>query len=130
MLKSLTSILSMLFLVGFSYFAVKIPENAIIVTNGKSSGDFIKFSEIEPSTLINADGGCFYFESAQDCFQIIKELGAKKVHYFYDGEIENYYFFTEKLPKKEILAGKNVNIHLAVKKSGATLGVPLIYYGY
>ena len=118
---------SLLFL---SLFSIGELGSITTVKNGKSSGEFYKFCIDNPQTYINLDGGCLHFESVDSCLKIIEKLGAKEVHYFSDGEIENYYFYSEKLPKKEIIANKKVNVHLAIKSSGATLGFPLIYYGY
>lgn len=129
MLKILTAIISITSVLALSVASINLNSGFIIAKEGKSSGEFLAFNGTNYYSLINLDGGCFVIDEDK-AFNAVKTLNAKLVHYFSDGEIENYYFYSEKLPKKEIIAGKKVNVHVAVSKNKTTLGVPLIYYGY
>lgn len=130
MLKTLIALIGAIFLAVFSspYFFLK--DSAIIVKGGKSSGEFIENENLSFCDLINADGVVFYLSSEEELKTIKEKLSLKPAHYFFDGEIENYYFYSEKLPKKEIICGKKVNVHVAITSSKIILGAPLIYYGY
>ena len=49
---------------------------------------------------------------------------------FYFNDIETFYFYSNKVLKKEIINGKRVNLHAVKNGESYTVGVPFIYYGY
>ena len=128
MLKSLFAVLSFIsilfFCLPFGYL-----DGAVFSTK-KSSGDFIDSKTVKPENYFHIDGVTLTFSSDFDMSDAIELLSAKRVHYFTDGTVENYYFFSEKLPKCQIINGKKVNFHVAVSKGKVTVGSPIIYYGY
>lgn len=130
MLKSLSVVVSLCLLVCLSSPLYSLPSQAVVALKGKSSGEFICKNELAVSNCLNVDGLSFSLSNDYDVKNLIKKLNAKPIHYFFDGEVENYYYFTEKLPKKELIVGKKVNLHVAIKKDFITVGSPIIYYGY
>ncbi len=130
MVKSVSAVLLLCLLVGLFTPINQVENNAVITLNGKSSGEFICKKDITVSDFFDVNGLSLTLSNDIDVESILKKLNAKPTHYFYDGEIENYYYFSEKLPKKEVIAGKKVNIHVAIKKDFITVGSPIIYYGY
>ena len=130
MVKSVLSVLLLCLLVGLFTPLNQVDDNAVITLNGKSSGEFIYKKNITVSDFYDVNGLSLTLSNDNGVENLLKNLNAKPIHYFYDGEIENYYYFSEKLPKKEVIAGKKVNIHVAIKKGAITVGSPIIYYGY
>ena len=128
MVKSTACLLCLVVLSSF-ILGNKIFEKDIVYSvNGKSSGEFIK-GEISLDKIFLIDGASIKTDS-YNIEEKLNLLNAKKVHYFTDGEVENYYFFSEKVHNFEIIDGKKVNIHIAVKKGEVVVGSPVIYYGY
>ena len=104
------------------------PNGTLYAINGKSSGEFIV--GVTADKIFDLEGVSISLESSYDIEKTLKFLNAKKIHYFTDGEVENYYFFTRKVHGFEIINGKKVNLHVAVNGSNLTIGSPIIYYGY
>ena len=128
MVKSMACLLCLAVLSSF-IVANKITEKDIVYSvNGKSSGEFIK-GEISLDKIFLIDGASIKIDS-YNIEEKLNLLNAKMIHYFTDGEVENYYFFSEKVHNFEIINGKKVNIHLAVKQGEVVVGSPVIYYGY
>ena len=128
MVKSMACLLCLAVLSSF-IVANKITEKEIVYSvNGKSSGEFIK-GEIPLDKIFLIDGASIKIDS-YNMEEKLNLLNAKMIHYFTDGEVENYYFFSEKVHNFEIINGKKVNIHLAVKQGEVVVGSPVIYYGY
>ncbi len=128
MLKSTFSILSFIFILFFC-LPFGYLDGAVFSTQ-KSSGDFIDGKNLKLENCFDIDGATITLPSGYDFYDTVELLSAKRVHYFSDGTVENYYFFSEKLPKCEIINGKKVNMHVAVSKGKVTVGSPIIYYGY
>lgn len=128
MLKSLVAVLSFIFILylclPFGYL-----DGAVFSTQ-KSSGDFIESKNLKLENYFNIDGATITLPSGFNFYDTVELLSAKRVHYFTDGTVENYYFFSEKLPKCETINGKKVNMHVAVSNGKVTVGSPIIYYGY
>ena len=128
MVKSLISILIFILLSILCLPLIGL-DGAVFSSNGKSSGEFIEKEDLPIEKLFKIDGISISLSSC-DYSKALNYFDAKKVHYFTDGEIENYYFFSKKLPKCEVINGKKVNLHVAVSKDKVTMGSPIIYYGY
>ena len=128
MVKSLTSIISFIAL-SIMCLPFANVNQAVFSSNGKSSGVFIQKEDLTVENLFSLDGISYPLSNC-GVRKTISLLNAKEVHYFTDGEVKNYYFFSEKLPKCEIINGKKVNFHVAVKGDKITVGSPIIYYGY
>lgn len=99
-----------------------------VCKNGKSSGEFV--SEVNVSDLFVCDGVSIIKPASYDYLELIEKFKAKKMHSFYDGNVQNLYFYTNKLPKKEIINGCAVNLHVAITNENVIIGSPLIYAGY
>ena len=128
MVKSTACLLCLVVLSSF-ILANKLFEKDIVYSvNGKSSGEFIK-GEISLDKIFLIDGASIKTDS-YNIEEKLNLLNAKMVHCFTDGEVENYYFFSEKVHNFEIIDGKKVNIHIAVKQGEVVVGSPVIYYGY
>lgn len=128
MIKSAVCLLCLVVLSSFIVTNKISAEEMVYTVNGKSSGEFIK-DEISLDKIFLIEGVTI---KINDCNieEKLNLLNAKRVHYFTDGEVENYYFFSEKVHNFEMIKGKKVNIHLAVKEGGVVVGSPIIYYGY
>ena len=99
-------------------------DNTVTCINGKSSGSFVN------GLLFCDNDGCFVTLSKNQAFNFAKNLNCKTVYIEKIGEITNYYFYTDKLLKKQVVKGKKVNIHIAVNGDRVTLGYPFIYGSY
>ena len=100
-------------------------ENVVTCVGGKSSGSFIS-----GFYFCDSDGYCVTLTEKQKVFDFIKNLNCKQVYTEEISGITNYYLYTDKLPKKQVVKGKKVNIHLAIKEDSVTLGYPFIYGSY
>lgn len=128
MLKNLFAVLSFIFIMFFCLPLGNL-EGAVFSTE-KSSGDFIGGKTLKLENYFQIDGVTISLPSGCNFYDTVELLSAKRVHYFTDGTVENYYFFSEKLPKSEMINGKKVNFHVAVSNGKVTVGSPIIYYGY
>lgn len=128
MIKSAVCLLCLVVLSSFIVTNKISAEEMVYTVNGKSSGEFIK-DEISLDKIFLIDGVTIKMNDC-DIEEKLNLLNAKRVHYFTDGEVQNYYFFSEKVHNFEMIKGKKVNIHLAVKEGGVVVGSPIIYYGY
>ena len=128
MIKSAVCLLCLVVLSSFIVTNKISAEEMVYTVNGKSSGEFIK-DEISLDKIFLIEGVTIKMNDC-DIEKKLNLLNAKRVHYFTDGEVENYYFFSEKVHNFEMIKGKKVNIHLAVKEGGVVVGSPIIYYGY
>lgn len=100
-----------------------------VCKNGKSSGEFSIIKSNEIGKIINADGLSFSLSTAE-LTNFLNEYECKKVFSSVIGGVENHYFYSSKISKKEVIGGKKVNVHIAVSNKNITIGVPIIYYGY
>ncbi len=130
MVKSLSAIVVLILLMGLLVPLNDLSGGTVVTLSGKSSGEFINKKDLNVDNFFDLEGVSFSLSSRLEVDVIVEKLDAKQTHYFFDGEVENYYFFSEKLPKKEVIAGKKVNLHLAINKNSITLGSPIIYFGY
>lgn len=111
-----------IYLLGIPFITNSTTQTCI---NGKSSGSFIK-----GLTYTQNDGCYITLNSEEECKNFLKSLKLKAVYFEEVKGVKNYYYYTNKLLKKEVVKGKSVNIHLAVSKDKISLGYPLIYGGY
>ena len=101
----------------------------IVCKNGKSSGEFIKTTTFNVSSYVLADGVSFEITKSE-MNDIITSLDAKFVFSFFDEDTQNYYYYSNKISKKEKVFSKAVNVHIAITNDNITFGSPIIYYGY
>ncbi len=100
-----------------------------VCSGGKSSGYFISAKSSEIGKIVNFDGLSFSLTTAE-LAKFLSEYDCKKVYSSDIGGVENYYYYSSKISKKEVLSGKKVNVHIAVSSEKVVVGVPIIYYGY
>lgn len=129
MFKNLLAFSCVICLTVFSMPINLLNNQTSVCKNGKSSGIFIT-ENVRISDLFNCDGVSVRLNADYNYKRIIEKLNAKAVHKFFDGELLNLYYYTEKLPKKEIINGKAVNLHFAINADQITVGTPIIYGGY
>jgi hypothetical protein len=129
MVKSAVCLLCLAVLSSYVVSTNLTSESAVYCVNGKSSGEFI-VGDITLDKLFLIDGVSMKTNRDNNFENKLNLLRAKNVHYFTDGEVKNYYFFSEKVHNFEIIGGKKVNIHVAVKGENVMVGSPIIYYGY
>lgn len=67
---------------------------------------------------------------AADAFAQAEKYGAKLVFCERAADIVNYYYYAPALSGGVELAGATVNLHVAVRGEGASIGSPLVFGGY
>ena len=102
-----------------------INANSITCVGGKSSGEFIN-----SLVFYKNDGYQITLQKNQISFNFLNELKCEKVCSERVNGITNYYFYSDKLMKKEVINGNIVNIHIAVANNYVTIGYPIIYGSY
>ena len=126
MLKKFLGLTLLILTACIYFYSVPCISNKSTVTcvGGKSSGSFIggiTFCENDGYLVTLNYSDAFKFVNKLNCTQVCSQE--------VDG-ISIYYFYTDKLPKKQIVNDKKINIHLAVKGDVVTLGYPFIYGSY
>ena len=100
-----------------------------VCKGGKSSGEFILANGGEISKIVDFEGVSLSLTKEQ-IKSFLDGYDCKKVHSYTAGGVENIYYYSKKINKKELIFGKKVNVHIAVSNGEIILGVPFIYYGY
>ncbi len=126
MLKKLLSLTLLLSTMAIYFYSVPfiVEKSTVTCVGGKSSGRFIQ------EIVFYQNDGYMVTLSAKDATKFIKRLNCTQVYSQEINGITNYYFYTDKLPKKQVVKGEKINIHLAVKGGVVTLGYPFIYGSY
>ena len=65
-----------------------------------------------------------------DLKNIAKKYDASIVKIIKNGDIIEYYMFSQRLRGRVIAGGETVNLHVAVSSYGYTIGTPFIFCGY
>ena len=130
MLKSALSIILLCLLTLVILPINRVSDTALISFSGKSSGEFLYKKSIPLCNFFDIKGVTYTFFDDQALDFLEKLQDKTPVHFFSDGETNNYYFYIDTLPKSEIISGKKVNLHLAITGNKLTVGSPIIYYGY
>ena len=100
-------------------------ENLIMVINGKSSGEFLEYKSFS-----NYEGLFTSLDKSYNYLELVDNLDAKFVKCEELNGCKNLYFYTNKLPKREVIDGKLINLHVAISEDKISIGTPLIYGGY
>jgi hypothetical protein len=103
-------------------------EEITVCKNGKSSGEFLVASK-DLRSIVNCDGVSFYL-TEEELSTLLKFYDCKKVFSQTVLGIENIYFYSNKILKKEVIGGERVNFHVALSNGKIVVGIPFIYYGY
>lgn len=70
------------------------------------------------------------FDSNYDYTFLLNKYNAKLVCVEELDGITNYYYYSKKLPKIEVVKDKKVNIHIAISLETIVVGSPIIYGAY
>lgn len=127
MLKKITGLIVVL--LTLSLYLINLPfvaeKGVITCFGGKSSGSF------KSGITLNGNDGFFIsINDEQKVYDYIKKLNCKWVLVESVNGVQNYYFYSNKLVKKQVIKGKTVNVHLAICNDRITLGYPIIYGGF
>ena len=68
--------------------------------------------------------------SQEDAFAQAEKYGAKFLFSERAAEVTNYYYYSPRLCGGVEIGGALVNLHVAVRGEGASVGSPLIFGGY
>ena len=112
---------AVLYLIGVPF----ISKDTVTCIGGKSSGQFVNFP-----VFYQSDGYQVKLDSEIQAVSFLRKYDCEIVFTENVNGIENYYFYSNKLLKKQVLNGKKVNVHLAVSDNGVILGYPIIYGSY
>ncbi len=104
-----------------------VGEEVQIVKGNKSSGEF--YTQV--NLPFNEKVGVFKtYNVNYNYFEVIDKYDAKLTHIESVNGVTCYYFYSKKLPFKEIIKNKKVNLQIAVSEETITIGSPIIYGGY
>lgn len=81
-------------------------------------------------TLRGYTGESAYYPSAEDAFAQAEVYGATLLLVQSCADVTDYYYHSARLEGGVALACGLVNLHIAVRAGGATVGSPLIFGGY
>ncbi len=81
-------------------------------------------------TLQNYTGESARYADAADAFLQAEKYGAELVLEQKSADVHDYYYYTPQLAGGVVLGGVCVNLHVAVRGQGASVGYPLIFGGY
>lgn len=94
--------------------------------NGKSSGVFSQ----NRCDWAFSEGACYKMQTDFDYLGFIRENDAKLVKVERVDNVTNYYYYSNKIAKKEVVNGNAVNVHVALSNEQILIGIPFIYGGY
>lgn len=110
-------------------------ESYIFYTGSQSSNAQMTLAEGENAArvkffLSDVTGESARYESAEDAFAQAEKYGAKFLFSERAAEVTNYYYYSPRLCGGVKIGGALVNLHVAVRGEGASVGSPLIFGGY
>ena len=110
-------------------------ESYIFYTGSQSSNAQITLAEGEDAArvkffLAGVTGESARYESAESAFAQAERYGAKLLFCERAADVTNYYYYSPRLCGGVEIGGALVNLHVAVRGAGASVGSPLIFGGY
>lgn len=110
-------------------------ESYIFYTGSQSSNSQITLAEGEDAArvkffLSDVTGESARYESAESAFAQAERYGAKLLFCERAADVTNYYYYSPRLCGGVEIGGALVNLHVAVRGAGASVGSPLIFGGY
>ncbi len=110
-------------------------ESYIFYTGSQSSNAQITLAEGEDAArvkffLSDVTGESARYESAESAFAQAERYGAKLLFCERAADVTNYYYYSPRLCGGVEIGGALVNLHVAVRGAGASVGSPLIFGGY
>ena len=125
------------FLIIFAFFifstfvvfsnVIFLGESVYAVDSKKSSGVIIKTTN---KPFNNYAGVYKTYNASYDYANFLKENSAKLIFIEEVDGVKNYYYYSKKIPLKEIIKNKKVNIQIAVSSDLIVIGSPIIYGSY
>lgn len=110
-------------------------ESYIFYTGSQSSNAQITLAEGEDAArvkffLSDVTGESARYESAESAFAQAERYGATLLFCERAADVTNYYYYSPRLCGGVEIGGALVNLHVAVRGAGASVGSPLIFGGY
>ena len=110
-------------------------ESYIFYTGSQSSNAQITLADGEDAArvkffLAGVTGESARYESAESAFAQAERYGAKLLFCERAADVTNYYYYSPRLCGGVEIGGALVNLHVAVRGAGASVGSPLIFGGY
>lgn len=102
-------------------------ENVSGVKSGKSSGIITKTISYPFNNYMGISKA---FNKNYDYNTFLKNKRAKLILVEEIDGVKNYYYYSKKLPKREVVKGKKVNIQVAISSDTVVIGTPIIYGSY
>jgi hypothetical protein len=102
-------------------------ESVKIVKGYKSLGEFSNQVNLP---FIEKVGVYKSFNSDYNYALLVDKYDAKLAFIESVSGVTSYYFYSKKLPFKEVIKNKKVNLQIAVSSDKVTIGSPIIYGGY
>ena len=129
MLKKCAIILAFLIFSTFVVFSnlIFLGETVYAVDSKKSSGVITKTISMP---FNNYAGVYKRYGASYDYSHFLKENRAKLIFIEEVDGVKNYYYYSKKLPYKEIIKNQKVNIQIAVSNDLIVISSPIIYGSY
>lgn len=110
-------------------------DSYIFYTGSQSSNAQMTLADGEDAArvkffLAGVTGESARYESAESAFAQAKRYGAKLLFCERAADVTNYYYYSPRLCGGVEIGGALVNLHVAVRGAGASVGSPLIFGGY
>ena len=110
-------------------------DSYIFYTGSQNSNAQITLADGEDAArvkffLAGVTGESARYESAESAFAQAERYGAKLLFCERAAEVTNYYYYSPRLCGGVEIGGALVNLHVAVRGAGASVGSPLIFGGY
>lgn len=110
-------------------------ESYIFYTGSQSSNAQMTLAEGESAArvkffLSDVTGESARYASAEDAFMQAEKYGARLLFCENAADVTNYYYYSPRLCGGVEIGGALVNLHVAVRGEGASVGSPLIFGGY
>ena len=110
-------------------------DSYIFYTGSQNSNAQITLADGEDAArvkffLAGVTGESARYESAESAFAQAERYGAKLLFCERAAEVTNYYYYSPRLCGGVKIGGALVNLHVAVRGEGASVGSPLIFGGY
>lgn len=108
----------------YTFYSQSVSSQAKIISTTAKDAKKVKYS------IANLTGESAEYKNAEDAFQQIDRYNANFRFMEECGDIQNYYFYSPNLYAAVHVNGIAVNLHIAIKIDGVTIGSPLIFGGF
>ncbi len=130
MLKKFVVVVAFILIImvaSYSQFNI-FKEKQVTFSKNYSQGKFFTSNINDLCARYQSKG--FSFKADEENLNFLKELNVKTVYSSQIENVENIYYYTNKIKTYQIINGRKVNVHVAKTTDGITVGIPIIYYGY